>query len=279
MGISTLSAIAVPGLFGLVFGSFANVVIWRVPRGESIVSPPSHCPRCGHPVRWYDNLPVVSWLVLRGRCRDCGEAISARYPLVELASGVLWALAGWRWGASGTALSAALFFYLLLVLSVIDLDTHRLPTPIVSWLAGIGLTSAVASQLLGVPAGPLIGVAAAGWLAQPLVSAVAGLVFGGGIALAVAGLYAALRGRAGLGFGDVRLLGAMGLFLGPYVVMAYVLGNLLGLAGILLFRREPGRRLGEARIPFGPFLAAGALITALAGPGLLGAYLRLVGIA
>lgn len=266
------------GLVGLLFGSFGNVLIWRVPRGESIVAPPSHCPRCGHDVRWYDNIPVISWLVLRGRCRDCGEPISPRYPVIELASGILWALAGWRWGFTLASVAGALFFYLLLVLSVIDIDTHRLPTPIVVALAAVGAVAALLSQLFGIEAGPLVGAASSGWFALPVATALSGFALGGGLALGVSALYRALRGRTGLGFGDVRLLGAIGLFLGPYVLMAYVLGNIFGLAGVLFARREPGEPLGAARIPFGPFLAAAAVVVGLAGPSMLGAYTRLIGI-
>jgi leader peptidase (prepilin peptidase)/N-methyltransferase len=268
------------GALGVVFGSFANVLIWRVPRGESIVSPPSHCPRCGHDVRWHDNIPVVSWILLRGRCRDCGEPIPLRYPVVELASGALWVLAGWVWGLSPATPLAIAFFYLLLVLSAIDLDTRRLPTPLVWALAAIAAAAAVAAQLTGIGFGPLVGQASAGWLAQPAIAAAVGFAAGAGTSAGIALLYRALRGRDGLGFGDVRLLGAMGLVLGPFVLLAYALGNIIGVLVALpqaLLSRKKGA-LSTRSIPFGPFLALGGVLTALWGPAIWTWYLRLLNI-
>jgi leader peptidase (prepilin peptidase)/N-methyltransferase len=268
------------GALGVVFGSFANVLIWRVPRGESIVSPPSHCPRCGHDVRWHDNIPVVSWILLRGRCRDCGEPIPLRYPVVELASGALWVLAGWVWGLSPATPLAIAFFYLLLVLSAIDLDTRRLPTPLVWALAAIAAAAAVAAQLTGIGFGPLVGQASAGWLAQPAIAAAVGFAAGAGTSAGIALLYRALRGRDGLGFGDVRLLGAMGLVLGPFVLLAYALGNIIGVLVALpqaLLSRKKGA-LSTRSIPFGPFLALGGVLTALWGPAIWTWYLRLLNV-
>lgn len=272
--------------FGLLFGSFANVLIWRVPRGESIVSPGSHCPKCEHDIRWYDNIPVVSWVALRARCRDCGEPIAWRYPAVELASGALWVLAGWATGLSWATPLAVAFFYLLLVLSVIDLDHRRLPTPLVTVLGGVAIAAAVTAQFTGLPFGPLAGVQRSGLLASPLVASGLGFLLGAGTSWGIAALYGALRGRQGLGFGDVRLLGAMGVVLGPYVLLAYGLANILGVMGaipaMVLARRRSkagsGVPLGQASFPFGPFLALGGVLTALAGPALWGAYLRLLGV-
>ncbi len=256
------------------------MLVWRVPRGESIVSPPSHCPRCGHELRWYDNIPVVSWLVLRGRCRDCGAPISPRYPVIELSSGALWVLAGWWWGVSAAAPLAIVFFYLLLVLSAIDLDTRRLPTPLVAALAAAGALAAVTAQLTGLPFGPLAGLATTGWLAQPVAASGAGLAAGAGTAVVVALLYRMVRGREGLGFGDVRLLGAMGLVLGPFVLLAYALGNFIGVLfavpqALLLRNKGP---LAARSIPFGPFLAAGGVLTALWGPAIWVWYLNVLGL-
>lgn len=275
VGESVLAA-CVLGLFGLLFGSFANVLIWRVPRGESIVSPPSHCPSCGHEVRWYDNVPVVSWLVLRGRCRDCGEPISVRYPVIEAASAALCALAGAWWGLAPTAVAAACFFYLLLVLSVIDVDTGRLPNPLVAALALIGAGGVVFSMLTGVQAVPLI--RQEGLLLAPAFAAVAGSAAGAGVSGLVAAVYALVRGREGLGMGDVKLLGAMGVFLGPYVLLAYVFANLVGaIWGVVAAARSRGDGAG-LKIRFGPFLAAGGVVSALLGQGVWAWYLRLVGL-
>lgn len=268
--------VSIAGLFGLLFGSFANVVIWRFPRGESLATPASHCPRCGHPVRWYDNIPVVSWLILRGHCRDCREPISLRYPLVELASGALFALAAVRFGASGQAVLAATVFWLLLVLSLIDLDHMRLPNVLVAILAAIALVAAVAAQFTELLLGPLVGVASSGLLSQPLVAALVGAAIGMGISGGAAALYAAVRGRSGLGMGDVKLLGALGLMLGPYVLAALFFGSILGLIGGVVSAR--GRDMATARIPFGPFLAAGGVFSATAGPTVLEWYLRVSGL-
>ena len=281
MGLYVAFYLVSLAVFGLIFGSFGNVLIWRVPRGESIVSPPSHCPCCGHDVRWYDNLPVVSWFLLGGRCRDCGEPISWRYPAVEAASAALWVLAGARWGFSASTPFAIAFVYLLLILSVVDIDMRRLPTVLVAVLAAFGIVGAVVGQATGLAVTPLVGVARAGWLSSALAAAAAGLVLGGGLAWGLAALYRAVRKRTGLGAGDVRLLGALGLFLGPYVVLAFLIANLTGLVvGLVRMAWPRGSAAGgtAGSIPFGPFLAAGALLSALAGPALWAWYLGLFGL-
>lgn len=263
--------------FGLLFGSFANVVIWRFPRGESLTSPPSHCPNCSAPIAWYDNVPVVSWFVLRGRCRSCGARISARYPLVEVSSGLLWVLAGLVFGMTGSAGFAVVLFYVLLILTFIDIDHKRLPNVLVGALGVVGLIGVIISQFTRVPLVPLVGIAGSGLFSQPWLVAASGLVLGGGVSLLITALYGMLRGKAGLGMGDVKLLGVLGLFLGPYVLMVLMVGSILGAVyGLCTSRR--GGDLRSARIPFGPFLAAGAVLTAAVGPGLWTAYARLVGL-
>lgn len=262
-------------LLGLSFGSFANVVIWRFPRHESLSSPPSHCPSCQSAIQWYDNIPVVSWLVLRGRCRACAEPISVRYPVVELLSGVLWLVAGLEFGVALRALAAAIFFYLLLILSAIDLDTRRLPNPIVGLCVGIGFAGAVVYQLTGLPITPLLD--SRGWLASPVVAAVVGAVGSAGIALAIALTYAGMRRREGFGMGDVKLLGAIGLFLGPLGVLVLFLASVAGaIVGIIMARRSQ-EGLAKA-YPFGPFLAAAAVLIALYGPEIWGWYVGLLGV-
>jgi leader peptidase (prepilin peptidase) / N-methyltransferase len=318
--------LVVLGAFGLLFGSFANVLIWRVPRDESIVSPGSHCPSCGHPIRWHDNIPVVSWVVLRRKCRDCGEPIPWRYPVVELLSGALWVLAGWHWGFSTQTPLAIAFFYMLLVLSVVDIDTRRLPTALVAVIGVAGVVAVGASLLTGLQFGPLTGAGARGWFGNPAVVAIAGLVTGAGVGISIAAVYSWVRHRRGLGFGDIRLLGAIGLVLGPYVLLAYALANILGVFGaipaLVRARRDstrpdaatssgPDQRSGDEfwtkddapaasefmeessevsspgsedeepaplSIPFGPFLGLAGIVTALWGPALWGAYLRVLGV-
>jgi leader peptidase (prepilin peptidase)/N-methyltransferase len=243
------------GVLGLLVGSFLNVVIWRVPRGESVVAPGSHCPSCGRPVRARDNVPVLSWLVLRGRCRDCGARISARYPAVELLTGVLFAATARRFG-----LDAALpaFLYLTAVgvaLAAIDLDTRRLPN-------ALTLPSyAVLGVLLG----------GASLLTSDGTAMVRGLI--GMVALAV--LYFLLCLAGGMGLGDVKLAGVLGLALGWLGWGPLLVGTFLGFGygavvsiGLLVARRA-GRK---TRVPFGPYMVAGGLTAVLAGAELASAY-------
>lgn len=261
-------------IFGLLFGSFANVVIWRLPRGESLASPGSHCPFCDHPVRWYDNIPVISWLFLRGTCRDCGEAIAIRYPLVEFASGALFLLAALVWGVSFRAVFGAILFWFLLVLSAIDLDTMRLPNPLVTALGLVGIVGTLVSEVTGTVTLPL--TMGAEDALSPWLSAAFGVLLGGGLSAAIALAYRLIAGRSGFGMGDIKLLGALGIFLGPYVLLSFFIGSLLGSVGAVLMAR--GRGLSGKKIPFGPWLAAGAVVTAVVGPPLVSWYLSLVGI-
>jgi leader peptidase (prepilin peptidase)/N-methyltransferase len=264
-------------VFGLVFGSFGNVVIWRLPRNESLSSPGSHCPSCGHAVRPYDNVPVLSWLLLRGKCRDCAAGISVRYPVVELLSGCLWVLAGVVYGFSWRAAAAAFLFYLLLLLAAIDLDTMRLPNKLVALMAAAGAAGVVLALLTGVPVAPLTPLAQAGWLSQPLASAAFGCLLGSGLTFGIAAAYSAVRRRQGMGMGDFKLIAAGGLFLGGYVLVALLLGSLLGaVAGVALARGDGP--LASRRFPFGPFLAAGIVLAAVFGPALLRWYLGIAGL-
>ena len=245
-------------LLGLAIGSFLNVVIWRVPRGESVVRPPSCCPTCQHAIRPRDNVPVLGWLLLRGRCRDCSAPISARYPVVEALTGGLFALTAWRLGTD-----AALPAYLYLVavgvaLALIDLDVHRLPD-------ALTLPSyPVALVLLGAAA-----VAEGDW--QALLRAVIGGVAAYGFYFAVWFAY-----PAGMGFGDVKLAGVIGIYLGwmsyGVLVTGLFLGFLLGAVisiGLVLLAGA-GRK---TRVPFGPFMLAGTYLGILFGQQIADAYL------
>lgn len=238
---------------GLLVGSFLNVVVWRVPRGESIVSPPSACPRCGHPIRAYDNIPVASWFVLRGRCRDCGEPISRRYPLVEAATGVLFALAAWFVGPSW-ALPAVLWLVGIgVALALIDLDVHRLPDTIV--LPSYPVALALLALASGNPGGE------AHWPA--LIRAALGAVI-----LLAAYFVMLLVYPAGMGFGDVKLAGVLGLYLAwfgwwPVAVgffAPFFLGGLYAI-GLVLAHRA-GRKSG---VPFGPWMVLGTWVAIAVG--------------
>jgi len=262
--------------FGLLFGSFGNVVIWRYPRGESLSHPGSHCPRCEHPVRWYDNIPVLSWLVLRGKCRDCGQPISWRYPAVELLSGLLWLACVLVFGPSARALAGIFMCYLLLLLGFIDLDTRRLPNPLVALLGLVGLGLCLISQFSPFQFVPLTPVG--GWASAPVVAALIGTLSAGGISLAISAAYQGARGRAGLGMGDVKLLAALGPFLGVYTIGVFVVGSFLGVIWGVVAARRSGEG-AATKFAFGPCLAAAAVVIAFWGPVIWGMYASAVGLA
>jgi leader peptidase (prepilin peptidase)/N-methyltransferase len=264
------------GVFGLLIGSFLNVVVYRVPAGMSVVAPASSCPRCGHAIRSRDNVPVVSWLALRGRCRDCSAPISARYPVVELSTGLLFALVAavsvspfaagnGRESAGRTVLLLALLYLMAVsvALSLIDVDTHRLPNAIVYPSAVVLAVLLTASTLLSGD------VAALG-------RACAGAVILGGAYLCLA-----LVVPGGMGLGDVKLAVVLGFVLaylgwGPLAVggfAAFLVGGTVAIA-LLALRRV---RLGGG-VPFGPSMLAGAWIGILLGNVLWSAYLGLLGL-
>ena len=259
--LSPPAVAALMGACGLAAGSFANVVVYRVPAGRSVVRPASACPKCGARVRPYDNVPVVSWLALRGRCRDCRAPISARYPAVEVLVAVLFAGVGWRFGASWTALVEAALMLGLVVLGLIDLDHMVLPSRIVY------------VTLLAVVALSVAGSAASGdWRRLGAAAATAAVWW----AVFFAINYMAPRS---LGFGDVRLALLLGFglgWLGPvYAFLGFLAASALGSAvGLSLV--AAGRAGRRTAVPFGTFLAAGALLTVLAGGPVVHWYLGLV---
>ncbi len=245
---------------GAAVGSFLNVVIARVPTGESIVSPRSRCPRCGTPIAWYDNLPIVSWLLLRGRCRRCGAPISPRYVLVELLGAAAAFLAWHRHGLSASAAAELVFVALLLALAFIDLATWLLPHALTWPLIGAGLLASA------------LGLSAAPSFASSVLGAAAGFA-----AFALVALVGrAIARREAMGLGDVWLLAGLGAWLGapallPVVLLASIQGSVIGLALIAIGKAQPGppREAPAAdedawvpprnAVPFGPFLVAGAL--------------------
>jgi leader peptidase (prepilin peptidase)/N-methyltransferase len=265
--------LAIAGLFGAVWGSFFNVAIVRVPRGESIVRPGSRCPHCGAPVRAADNIPILSYLLLRGRCRSCEAAISPRYPLVEALAALLAAALWWKFVAGDPTQAAGVrlarfacyfaFGGVLLVLAFIDLATKLLP------------------DVITLPAIPILylsafGAHGAGWLAR-LIGAAAGYLF----FRLIADFYYYVLKREGLGLGDGKLLAVIGAVLGwralPFVVfVGAIVGALVSLPIAIWTRRhgggspEPLRRL---QIPFGPFLALAALGYLFGGPELVQLWL------
>lgn len=267
---------ALTGLVGLLIGSFLNVVVYRVPAGMSIVSPPSACPNCGRHIRGFDNIPVLSWLFLRGRCRDCREPISWRYPAVELGTAILFLAVAWRFlpaalqnGASTLAVSApmlvayAFLAAISIALALIDIDVHRLPNTIV-------LSALIVAAALFTLEAILTGNYAA------LLRAGIGMV-----ALFAFYFLLALVYPGGMGFGDVKLAAVLGIYLGwlgwgELIVgafAAFLLGGLFAV-GLMIFKRA-GRK---SAIPFGPWMLGGAWIAILFGNTISAGYLALFGL-
>lgn len=235
------------GLLGLLIGSFLNVVIFRVPRGESIVTPGSHCPACGHALRAWELFPVISFLIQKGQCRNCQARISWRYPVVELLTGILFFITA-TLSLSTESHPARLllnlvFVAVLIALSFIDLDTFRLPDVLTLPLLGIGLLGAF--LIPGTPTG---------W--ESVLSALGA----GGLFWIIARVY-----PQGMGLGDVKLVAALGAFLGfPSIFLAVFMGSFVG-AFIGIFLLFVGRKRFGQQIPFGPYLALGAIFALLWG--------------
>lgn len=243
-------------LFGLIFGSFANVLVYRLPRGESIAFPGSHCPVCGHALAWYENIPLASWLILKGHCRHCDVVIPIRYPLLELCLGLTWGYLAWHFGW-GFELALALVLSLMLwVLTWIDLETGLLPDSIT--FPGIA-TGIIFSMVSG-----------------HLQTSVIGAVAGYGIFWLIAKIFLMLMGREGMGYGDFKLLAMLGAFLGwqalPFLIfLASFCGTIIGSTYLLLTRKH-----ARAQIPFGPYLAASGMVWLLWGSDLLNWYLGVI---
>ena len=256
MGESTLAAL-LGALFGAVIGSFLNVCIVRLPADQSVVSPPSRCPRCGKPVEWRDNIPVLSWLLLGGKCRGCGEPISMLYPLVELATAVLWGIMAWRYGLSAEALKGALFGTLLLGIALTDAREYIIPNEFTYGGLAIGL---LLSAAFGVDA---------------VIAALIGAAVGFAILwiVGIAGRWA-FKEEA-MGGGDIKMMAMVGSFVGwQGVLLTIFLGALAGTAIFL-----PLTLLGRKKlVPFGVFLAMGAAVTYIVGPAIIDWYRRYLGV-
>lgn len=270
---------ALAALFGLFVGSFLNVVIYRLPvilerewlaqaaevRGESppeqppfnLAVPRSRCQQCGHLITALENVPILSYLVLRGRCRHCGTGISVRYPLVEALTSLLTALVAWHFGANAAALSAMIFVWFLIALTFIDFDTQLLPDSLTLLLLWLGL----AANLFG--------------LHTDLHSAVVGAMAGYLSLWSVYWLFKLATGKEGMGFGDFKLLAAIGAWVGwQNLPLTILLSSLIGaIVGILLIALARHDR--NVHIPFGPYLAGAGFIALLYGNRLTGAYLGL----
>lgn len=246
-----VSGYVVFAFLGLAVGSFLNVVTWRLPRGESVVKPGSHCGGCDTPIKPYDNIPLLSWLVLRGECRNCGAKISIRYPLIELGTGALYVGIAAAWWGDWRELALGITFVTFLIpITAIDLDVRRIPNALTAPAAILAVPIAALTEL--------------GFIPEQLMAAAAALIFF---------LLPALIAKKGMGMGDVKLAGVMGLYLGwavfPAILIALAAGTLIGL--VVMARRgvSAGRKTA---IPFGPFLALGSVVCIFAGSGLIDAY-------
>jgi leader peptidase (prepilin peptidase)/N-methyltransferase len=273
-----MEAAIVAAVFGLLVGSFLNVVIHRFPKmlerqwaaecaefsGQpakeedryDLVVPRSRCPHCGHAIRWYENIPVLSWLVLRGRCSACKAPISLRYPVVELLTAAFFALCGWRWGLTLQAAAWAAFAALLICLFLIDMDTQILPDDLNYMLLWLGLLAA-----------------SVGWTV-PLASAVWGAALGYGVFWAIFQAFKLATGKEGMGYGDFKLLAALGAWLGaPYLLAIILLSSVVGaVIGIVLL--VVGKLANkDIPMPFGPYLAGAGLLTLALGPAMVAALI------
>lgn len=255
MTIETITLITL-ALIGASIGSFLNVCIYRLPRRESLMWPASHCTSCGRTLAWYENVPIVGWLALRGRCRTCGERISIIYPIVELVTAIVFVSGYLIYGWTPLLAARLLFACAMIVLFVIDLQHQILP------------------NVITVP-GIVIGFFLSVFLPPGWISSLVGIVLGGGVLFAIMEGYARARGFEGLGMGDVKMLAMIGAFLGwPLMLLTLVLASFAGsLVGVGLMAAQRGGM--KTALPFGTFLAVGALVAAVAGDAILDWYLSL----
>jgi len=283
------------GLLGLVFGSFLNVCLSRWPAGESVVRPGSHCRNCDHVLAWWENLPLVSWLALRGRCRKCGTAISWRYLVVELAVGVLWALVGWSltpsplefWPSSislisllTTILGQMALSWILVALAALDAEHLWLP----NWLTIPGIFLGLFFNLLK-PTFKVVPTSAPIWLpiAYIAIQSLLAILIAAGLILLVRWVYKLIRKREGMGLGDAKLMAMLAAWLGlPGALLAFGLGAILGSVVALVLLAVPAARSGAeswggVKLPFGTFLCVGGIVGALWGQSMIAAYLRWAG--
>ncbi len=247
-------------VLGLVIGSFLNVCIYRIPKGKSIVSPPSSCPECGERIKWYDNIPLISYVLLKGRCRSCGSKISLRYPLVELLTATLITLIFWRYGITFEALYFSILTAFLIVVSFIDIDTMEVPVKLCYFSMLVGLLLSPFSHSI------------------TFLDSVLGASFGAGVILFVIETYYVITGREGMGYGDANIMAVVGAFLGWKEVLltlflASFVGALIGIA--LMVAKGKDRKFA---VPFGPFLSIGAYVSLLFGKEMIAWYLGGMGL-
>jgi len=284
------------GLLGLAFGSFLNVCLSRWPEGESVVAPRSHCRACGRTLAWWENVPVVSWIALRGRCRTCGVWIGWRYPIVELAVGLVWAAVAWRllgWMlvpetpvgvvlfGIGAALSHAAFYWLVVALASLDAEHLWLP----DWFTWPGIALGVACSAVPFPFDATFAVfrGGGGTHIRAALAAIVSAAIAAGLILLIRWIYWLIRRREGLGLGDAKLMAMLGAWLGLQgALLAFGLGVVLGalVAVIVLIAKPKTSEAGgwaAMKLPLGTFLCIGGIVSGLWGQRILDAYLRWAG--
>lgn len=276
-------------IFGLAFGSFANVCIWRIPRKEEVALKPSHCPNCAVPIKWHQNIPVVSYLLLRGRCSHCRKNISWQYPLVELAGGLLFVIAYLKFGLDWRLAGYLPFLWILLVISAIDFRHYIIPDLLSLPGIGLGLAFGLVGTFM-----PTFNLSVFGYddifAVWPWLDSLMGLLLGGGLIWLSAWGGEKIFKQEAMGGGDIKLAAFIGAFMGWQAVLialflSFLLGTLAGVPLLLLgklkkttevFEGTSQAQPAKAMVPFGPFLAMGALIALLAGKTLWGVYTTLL---
>lgn len=249
-------------IFGAVVGSFLNVCIYRIPNEESIAFPASHCPKCNKPIRGYDNIPILSYILLGGKCRACKSSISMRYPLVELISALFATALFFKFGLAPELAVYYIFICALIVITFIDIDHYIIPDVISIPMLIIGIVLSIFNDKTGLIVG--------------FKSSLLGVIAGAGFLLLVAGAYYLIKKKEGMGMGDVKLLGMLGAFLGLksiffIVFLSSILGALYGVPYAMLAKKDSSQP-----IPFGPFLAAAGVIYLFYGEAVIGWYLNLM---
>ena len=252
----TVFLVVIAVVYGLLFGSFLNAWAYRLANGVSIARGRSFCPHCGAPVRAYDNIPIVSWIVLRGRCRDCGASISLRYPVGEALTAALFGAVALMDGLTWLLIPHLLFVSVMVLVSEVDLEKQIIPDVVI-----------LPAAVIGVPL--MIAFGSGPWWQYP----VAGLG-AAGVLFLISEVYYRIRHIEGMGFGDVKMALCMGVYLGASVIPALFLGFLGGaVIGVIVVLARRGD--AKTALPFGPFLAAGGIVSLFIGPALIAAYLSL----
>lgn len=257
-------------IVGLAFGSFANVLIYRIPKDRSIIKPRSSCPECGSEIFWYDNIPLISWIILKGKCRNCRSPIPVKYPLVEALSAIIFVISYLLFGLSINSLVATLFLYVLLVVSFIDLEVRIIPNKIIYPAILIAISLSAIFYLIGKPLLPLLGRKS---LATSFFSGLAVFL----LILIIDFLGRIVYKKEGIGAGDIKLSFFMGIILGYHVFLAVFFAFLLGaVIGLLTLTIRKKRKNDDAYMPMGPFLSLGSFLAIVCGEKILNWYLRLL---